>query len=882
MRFTPMQINEVATLPFYGAGVFALKPKGSIMDQEKMKTRVPTVFSSVFFKITAVIALCTGGVCVLLGYLAFEHTVKIVNDRLSHQAIEMNEFTGDLLANAIQTGDKAAIVDRISHLTDHPESETLYGIALAADGQVVAEFGGTAVDRPMLNAVAQAAFVAKERQVSGNGFYVAEPIFAENQTDLVGVFASAWTSEFEIQKARGEQVFTIATSGAAFLAALILASYLVNLIVGRPLKRLGRAVSSVSKAQYDVEIPGQARRDEIGGLAQSLSVFRDTLALGEIRARDDKFRGTAFEASSVAIMMANSEMEITKINPKLREVLTEHVHEFRKIAPEFSAESIEGSHMDFYHTPALRERVNTLLADPKNLPFETSISVGESRFNLIVSLVEDDDGSMLGYVVEWKDVTSEYLNMAILNAINTNQVKAEFAMTGELLDTNAHFCTMMGADDGCLKGQKSEEVFRFNQEMAAERGAVFDRLRKGESVYGRFQLPRHDNTIAVVDGGFSPVMDARGRALRIVLIGNDVTESSRAIEESEAQRATMEKAQNQVVDALRVGLGQLSDGNLTTRIEEAFSEEYDQLREDFNQALGRLLGAMRGVVENADLIQGEATEISNAADDLSQRTERQAATLEETASALDELTSSVRSAADGAAHANSIVDSARENAEASGVVVREAVGAMSEIETSSRQISKITGVIDDIAFQTNLLALNAGVEAARAGEAGRGFAVVASEVRALAQRSSDAAREINELIAASGGQVSRGVELVGQAGEALSGIVSSVNEISKNVSEIAVSSREQSAGLAEINEAVNQLDQVTQQNAAMFEETTAASHALTRESETLTQTMQRFKIGDEATHPKSGKVVKPAAFSSRRDSPAAQVSGGSDDGWDDF
>jgi methyl-accepting chemotaxis protein len=182
------------------------------------------------------------------------------------------------------------------------------------------------------------------------------------------------------------------------------------------------------------------------------------------------------------------------------------------------------------------------------------------------------------------------------------------------------------------------------------------------------------------------------------------------------------------------------------------------------------------------------------------------------------------------------------------MVVREAVDAMGEIQTSSGQISRIISVIDDIAFQTNLLALNAGVEAARAGEAGRGFAVVASEVRALAQRSSDAAREINDLISESGKHVSRGVDLVGQSGEALNQIVDSVSNISVHVSEIAISANEQSSGLAEINKSVNQLDQVTQQNAAMFEETTAASHALTKEAETLSNTMSRFKAGEEESN----------------------------------
>ena len=422
--------------------------------------------------------------------------------------------------------------------------------------------------------------------------------------------------------------------------------------------------------------------------------------------------------------------------------------------------------------------------------------------------------------------------------------------------------------------QSADEIFSFNRELASERGNVFDRLKTGETIFGRFDLPLSDGRTAVVEGGFSLVTDASGKPIRVLLLGLDVTEARRSIEEAELNRTQMVAAQGLVVENLRNGLRLLSEGDLTANIDVEFDEEHEQLRHDFNTTGVQLLGAMQGVVENADLIRGEASEIATAAEDLSARTERQAATLEETASALDELTSSVRSAADGATRANEIVENARDNAEASGEVVREAVGAMSEIENSSKQISKITGVIDDIAFQTNLLALNAGVEAARAGEAGRGFAVVASEVRALAQRSSDAAREINELISASGGQVKRGVELVDQTGKALAEIVKSVSEINQSVSEIAVSSREQSSGLAEINEAVNQLDQVTQQNAAMFEETTAASHALTREAETLTETMGQFKTGSENVNKQhEGNVVSSEAFTTRRQtSPQTKVS----------
>ncbi|MEJ2036578.1 MAG: methyl-accepting chemotaxis protein [Maritimibacter sp.] len=388
---------------------------------------------------------------------------------------------------------------------------------------------------------------------------------------------------------------------------------------------------------------------------------------------------------------------------------------------------------------------------------------------------------------------------------------------------------------------------------------LYREMQKGNVVYDVFPGPvRSDGEQVLTDGAFAPVMDEQGKLMRIVLIGQDVTDARKAMRISEEQREAMQAAQAKVVTALQQGLEQLALGNLTAQIDETFDAEYEQLRNDYNQALGRLLEAMRGVVENADLIQGEAAEISNAADDLSLRTEKQAATLEETASAIDELTSSVQSAAEGAAHANELVENARKNAEASGEVVREAVSAMGEIENSSQQIGKITSVIDDIAFQTNLLALNAGV---------------------------------------------RGVDLVDQAGNALRGIVDSVKEIAENVSAIAVSSKEQSSGLVEINEAMNQLDQVTQQNAAMFEETTAASHALTREAETLTQTMSRFQTGKPGG--KSADVVAPS-FSTRRSAepatpsapapkpaaaPAKAASAAApqsatvvdeDDGWDEF
>ncbi|MFW8596072.1 methyl-accepting chemotaxis protein [Cribrihabitans neustonicus] len=336
----------------------------------------------------------------------------------------------------------------------------------------------------------------------------------------------------------------------------------------------------------------------------------------------------------------------------------------------------------------------------------------------------------------------------------------------------------------------------------------------------------------------------------------------------EAKREQDER-QSEVVRVLSGKLSALSHGDLTARITESFPEEYEQLRADFNSTSSRLSDTVSQVIDAASSISNGAAEISQASDDLSQRTESQAATLEETAAALDQLTASVKSAADGARGVEATMGEARAEAEESGKVVQNAVQAMTEIEQSSAHISQIISVIDDIAFQTNLLALNAGVEAARAGEAGKGFAVVASEVRALAQRSSDAAMEIKTLIGDSSKQVERGVDLVGKTGEALQSIVARVGHISKLVSGIAESAAEQSTGLGEINTGVTQLDQVTQQNAAMVEEANAAGHMLKSDAAKLASLVEHFKISGMSAAPSRAKPA-PA--------PSVPTAHG-DDGW---
>ncbi|MGZ2461700.1 methyl-accepting chemotaxis protein [Rhizobium anhuiense] len=354
------------------------------------------------------------------------------------------------------------------------------------------------------------------------------------------------------------------------------------------------------------------------------------------------------------------------------------------------------------------------------------------------------------------------------------------------------------------------------------------------------------------------------------------TEAKRAtierqrLEEEALERDTLAEQTNHAVDQLADALQALAAGDLTREIKNPFIASLDKLRVDFNCAVTNLRDAMHKVAENARSIAAGAQEIRSASDDLSQRTEQQAASVEETAAALEEITTTVADSSNRAQEAGKLVRQTKENAEHSGIVVRDAVAAMGNIESSASEIRTIIGVIDEIAFQTNLLALNAGAEAARAGEAGKGFAVVAQEVRELAQRSAKAAKEINGLINASNAHVQSGVSLVAETGKALQQIVAQVQQVDGNVGAIVQASKEQAIGLREINTAVNAMDQGTQQNAAMVEEATAAAHSLAKEADALFELVRQFKIGTEGAS-RQNSVASVAMNARPITSPARQT-----------
>ncbi|MGA0604021.1 methyl-accepting chemotaxis protein [Caulobacter sp. KR2-114] len=437
--------------------------------------------------------------------------------------------------------------------------------------------------------------------------------------------------------------------------------------------------------------------------------------------------------------------------------------------------------------------------------------------------------------------------VAKLAALMRSQAVIEFQLDGTIITANDNFLNAVGYAASEVIGRHHSMFMDPAEAQSPEYRAFWRRLNEGEFIASKFRRLGKGGREVWIQASYNPVLDEAGRPYKVIKFAADITQSVR--EEYERARAEGERAaeeQNAVVCALAESLRRLSQGDLTARVDGHFEGNYARIRDDLNQAVEAVRAAMSAIAGSTGSLRSGCDEISQASDDLSRRTEQQAAALEETAAALDEITATVRRSADGAKQASGVASAARADAERSGQVVRQAVEAMGAIEQSSQQISQIIGVIDEIAFQTNLLALNAGVEAARAGEAGRGFAVVASEVRALAQRSAEAAKEIKALISASTAQVGAGVKLVGETGQSLSTIVTQVAQIDGLIAEIALSSQEQATGLNQVNSAVNQMDQVTQQNAAMVEEATAAAASLRAEAVQLADHVARFQLGETA------------------------------------
>ncbi|WP_102226801.1 methyl-accepting chemotaxis protein [Acidimangrovimonas sediminis] len=417
---------------------------------------------------------------------------------------------------------------------------------------------------------------------------------------------------------------------------------------------------------------------------------------------------------------------------------------------------------------------------------------------------------------------------AQIEALGRSQAVIEFALDGRVLRANDNFCTTMGCDRTSVIGRHHSEFVCPEDRDGPDYAALWSDLRSGRFREGEFRRMARGGREVWIQATYNPILGEDGQPVKVVKFAMDVTARKRAVLDF-----------LHAVEALR-------EGDLTSRITTPMPGEMEALRTNFNAALEGMTALVGAIQGNVDMTLSETESLTRAATDLGTRAERQAASLEETAAAIAELTETVGGSSRGAANAATVVGTARSRSGEGREVVAQTIGAMNDIAEGSKKISRITDVIEDIAFQTNLLALNAGVEAARAGETGRGFAVVASEVRALAQRSADAAGEISELIATSDRQVQQGVSLVARTGDMLGEIDRLVSDVDGLVREIAVAAQKQSLGLTEINGAVDQLDRLTQQNAAMFEETSAAISALRQQAATLAEQAARFRTSARA------------------------------------
>lgn len=868
----------------------------------KTPARSPRVhpLHSLFVTCTLMAAFC---VLAVVGTIELRNAQQLVNktqDRLSTRAQEVTGLLGMQMGGSVSFNNLFALEKIVSGVVEQAGREAIGAVVVNKAGEVIYVTDDAVLTGGEVVALVQQAAAENTIMSGAGGLTAAVPIYFGAENAVVGAVATVWTDQYIKAALAAKQRTTLMIAFGVFSAALGAIAFFLWIRMSHPLVKLERAMGAVAAEDYDVSIPYTDRKDEVGQMACRLDAFRSTLALAKEAAVDTAFKSAAFVGSSAPLIMVDSDFKIIFANPAGEALVHSLSAELSVQWPGLDPDRLTGADMkDFAALEPTIKKVRARTETPSEGHTSTAVNIrlGERTIRVKMNPAFDETGEMFGCIFEWSDRTESQRNAAVIGAINAGQINVEFGIDGAVHDGNDYFLRMI---DGTFEdtGHCSlSRMFAGNLDNDPDGHRFAEQVFAGEITRGRFSAYSvHADRSFILEGTFAVIRDEQGAPERAILLANDVTEQDTAMRTVEAQRKKDASEQSDVVELLGSALNALADGDLNADIQQEVPPAYEKLRTDFNAAVASLRNAIHAVISNADSIRNETTEITSAADDLSRRTEKQAATLEETAAALDELTVSVRSAAEGADDASKMSAEAQKNAEQGGDVARQAVTAMDAIKNSSQEISKINSVIDDIAFQTNLLALNAGVEAARAGEAGRGFAVVATEVRALALRSSEAASEINTLISSSGDQVSRGVDLVDRTGDALASIVTSIAEISNRVSNIASSAREQSSGLAEINTAVNELDHVTQQNAAMFEETTAASHALTAEANALANAVSQFKL-DSATvsKPQAAPVAQTGAAPATADpAPAAAppaISGNTalaastavdPEGWEDF
>ena len=744
--------------------------------------------------------------------------------------------------------------------------------------------------------------LAEMSMQSGDQAYIvlarASQAFASQQKDLAE----------ELRKEIVDAQKTALNAMVAALVASVLFTLAIGILVTRALHRqmatLARAVKRVEGGDLEGDIEVSSN-DEIGELLAAMKNMQYSL-----RERGERDRQTLAENTQVRsaldvaatnmMVVVDEGLEIVYVNSSILRMFTEAEADIKRHLPGFSAEAVLGSSFDEFRR--IMPHTSGLLANLES-PHFSSLEMGGRKFTLILSAILDAQGARLGTAVEWQDRTEAIAarerelrvsadNLRIKNALDQCSTSVIIAdRDGRIVYLNESFGTMLTRNLAELKKTFPELN---GEDIVGQNVANFciNPVHLNNALAHSGDCYKTELQVGVLTVAFmaNPVLDENGMRVGTVMEVQDRTAEA-AVEGEVAgivaaanqgdfsKRLPLDDKQgffkvliegiNGLMHTSEVGLnevarvlGAIAQGDLTEKITNEYHGTFGRLKEDSNTTVDKLTDILRQIKESSDSISTATSEIAQGNIDLSQRTEEQSCSLQQTSSSMQNLTTTVKENARNAIEANQLALGASEVAAKGGEVVREVVSTMNGISQSSKKIADIISVIDGIAFQTNILALNAAVEAARAGEQGRGFAVVASEVRNLAGRSAAAAREIKDLISDSVGKVDAGTQLVNEAGKTMEEVVSSVARVTAIISGISAASQEQSTGIEQVNQAIVQMDDVTQQNAALVEQAAAAAESMQEQAAALVQAVAAFRLaGDSGASRRASRSASPSRAS---------------------